>query len=275
MTFAARENYALLRTQHEYRRLALQGELLKPMTRRCFAEAGIKPGMRVLDLGAGAGDVCLLLAEMVGPTGHVTGIDLDQGALEFARGRTAAIHNITLVEGDFHEYVPAQPFDAVVGRYVLLYQTDPAAALAAATRHLRPGGSVAFLEPWFMLPPAGSENLTQRIGWLIIETLRRSGAHIDMGPRLYRTFTEAGLPGPSLNMELVMDGSPDSPLYQVIADTFVSTLPRAIAYGLAAEGEFDTEAIPAIFKATLSHVGYAASILPTVMAWCKTPASGK
>ena len=275
MTFAARENYALLRTQHEYRRLALQGELLKPMTRRCFAEAGIMPGMRVLDLGAGAGDVCLLLAEMVGPSGHVTGIDLDQGALEFAGGRTAAFDNITLVEGDFHEYVPAQPFDAVVGRYVLLYQTDPAAALAAATRHLRPGGSVAFLEPWFMLPPAGSENLTQRIGWLIIETLRRSGAHIDMGPRLYRTFTEAGLPGPSLNMELVMDGSPDSPLYQVIADTFVSTLPRAIAYGLAAEGEFDTAAIPAIFKATLSHLGYAASILPTVMAWCKTPARGK
>jgi SAM-dependent methyltransferase len=271
MTFAARENYALLRTQHEYRRLALQGDLMKPMTRRCFAEAGIMPGMRVLDLGAGAGDVCLLLAEMVGPLGHVTGIDLDQGALEFAGGRTAAFDNITLVEGDFHEYVPVQ----------LLMPS-----LAAMRCCIRS----PLLPPWVRrlgtcVPAAGSlpelvrsrcrRNRTQRVARLIIETLRRSGAHIDMGPRLYRTFTEAGLPSPSLKMEMVMDGSPDSPLYQVIADSFVSMMPRAIAYGLAAEGEFDTDAIPAVFKATLSHLGYAASILPTVMAWCKTPARGK
>jgi cyclopropane fatty-acyl-phospholipid synthase-like methyltransferase len=49
------EQYALGRSPQEYARLARQAEILKPMTRRVFAEAGIAPGMRVLDLGSGAG----------------------------------------------------------------------------------------------------------------------------------------------------------------------------------------------------------------------------
>src|SRR6266545_8369175 len=71
---APNRDYALGRSPHEYARLCLQAELLRPMTRRVFEEAGIGAGMRVLDMGCGAGDVCLLLAEMVGPAGAVIGL---------------------------------------------------------------------------------------------------------------------------------------------------------------------------------------------------------
>ncbi len=269
-------DYALQQSSHEYRRLSVQGRLFIPMTRRLFEEAGIRTGMRVLDVGSGAGDVCLLLSEMVGPTGSVVGIERDTGALDFAQHRVAATgsSNITFVQGDFATYdAPlGDPFDAVVGRLVLLYQPDPAAALAAATRYLKPGGSVAFMEPFFN-PPQGPDNPVLRIAQCVIETLRRSGAHIDMGARLHRVFSAAGLPIPTMRLEAVMDGSEDSVFYQYIADTFVSMLPKALEYGLVKEGEIDPDQIPAMFRAAMQHVGYAPMLLPTVTAWCRTEAA--
>ncbi len=157
---AAHEQYALGRSPQEYARLARQAEIMKPMTRRLFAEAGVQPGMRVVDLGSGAGDVCMLLAEMVGLSGTVIGLDLDKDALLHARERAAAagFANITFAHSDFAHYVPDAPLDAIVGRLVLMYQADPAAALAKLTPYLRPGGVVAFIEPWFQPPPGRREH---------------------------------------------------------------------------------------------------------------------
>lgn len=84
---AAHDQYALGRTPQEYARLARQAEIMKPLTRRLFADAGIRAGMTVLDLGSGAGDVAMLLAEMVSPEGRVIGLDLDHGAMQHARER--------------------------------------------------------------------------------------------------------------------------------------------------------------------------------------------
>jgi len=64
-------------TQHELERVMFQARLLWPMTQRLLHHAGIVPGMRVLDVGSGAGDVALLAAELVGPSGSVIGIDRD------------------------------------------------------------------------------------------------------------------------------------------------------------------------------------------------------
>src|SRR5207248_1957221 len=139
---AVNAEYALGRSPQEYARLARQAEIFRPMTRRLFEEAGITTGMRVLDLGSGAGDVCMLLAEMVGPSGTVIGLDVDAEACAHARERLAKarLGDIEFVACDFASYQPSAPVDAVVGRLVLMYQKDPAAALASVVRHLRPGG---------------------------------------------------------------------------------------------------------------------------------------
>src|SRR5579863_2694478 len=60
----------------------LQGRILRPYTEKFFRAAGVVPGMRVLDVGSGMGDVALLAADMVGPGGRVLGIDRDAAALE-------------------------------------------------------------------------------------------------------------------------------------------------------------------------------------------------
>src|SRR5919199_409878 len=78
-------SYIVGRTEHETQRLHRQGQLYGPLTRRLFMVAGIGPGMRVLDVGSGAGDVSLLLADLVGAAGTVVGIDTNATILEVAR----------------------------------------------------------------------------------------------------------------------------------------------------------------------------------------------
>lgn len=228
--------------------------------------------MRVLDLGSGAGDVCMLLAEMVGPSGSVIGLDLDANVIAHARERVSAagLRNVSFAPCEFSSYVPEKPFDAIVGRLVLLYQPDPAAALAAVAKHLKPGGAVAFMEPWFMpLPP--SDNAIALVGSCIVETLRRSGAHLDLGPRLHTVFTNAGLPLPRMRFESLLDGAPDSPLYQYIADTYASLLSKAVEYGVpTAQHLVSLDELPRRIATEIQALGYAAMAAPLVSAWTKT-----
>ena len=94
--------YALGRSEAETRRLMLQHRIYGPLTRRFFEAAGIGAGMQVLDIGSGAGDVALLLADIVGPSGRVVGIDTNAEILETARARVdaAGLSNVTFKAGD-------------------------------------------------------------------------------------------------------------------------------------------------------------------------------
>lgn len=270
---APNHDYALGRTPREYARLAMQAGLLRLLTRRVFEDAGIGPGMRVLDLGSGAGDVCMLLSEMVGPTGTVIGLDVDAAAVDHSRQRVAdaGLSNIFFAHCDLARYRPSAPIDALVGRLVLCYLPEPSAPLAALCKFLRPGGIVAFQEPW-MMPGMGPESLVKRFASLVFETFRRSGAHIDIGPRLHRVFIEAGFPQPNMRFEALMDGRPDSPLYQYAAETVSSLLPKAEEYGIAAAEDFDTETLAARLSGERQAFGYAMMALALVAAWCRTSA---
>ena len=81
-------NYVLGQSAYEYERLTLQAKAVRPFTEKFFTMAGIRPGMRVLEVGSGMGDVALLVAEIVGPGGRVLGVDRDAVVLESARERT-------------------------------------------------------------------------------------------------------------------------------------------------------------------------------------------
>ena len=80
--------YVLGSAPRELERLILQAEIIRPITERHLRQAGLKPGMRVLDLGRGVGDVSLLAAGMVGPFGSVVGVDQSPEAIALAKGRT-------------------------------------------------------------------------------------------------------------------------------------------------------------------------------------------
>jgi len=83
--------YALGYTNAEHDRLIRQATRIAPITERLFREGGIGPGQRVLDLGSGVGDVALLVARLVGPSGEVVGIERDAASIARANARVARL----------------------------------------------------------------------------------------------------------------------------------------------------------------------------------------
>src|SRR5215467_4903050 len=124
-------NYPLGHTDAEHDRLIRQAKRVAPITERFFREAGIGLGQRVLDLGSGVGDVAMLVARLVGPSGEVVAIERDPKAIAKASARVteAGCHNVSFNESNVSEIVDEKPFDAVVGRFILMYLPEPVAVL--------------------------------------------------------------------------------------------------------------------------------------------------
>ena len=230
--------YTLGRTSHETTRLIEQSRIYGESTTRLCKRVGIAEGMRVLEIGSGAGDVALTLAERVGPTGQVIGVDVNPAILETARRRAADadMRNVEFIAGDARRLDFPDAFDAVVGRFVLMYMADPGEAFAKLIRHLRPGGIVAFQEPEYTLYPAfihpETPLVNQLIAW-ILDVFAHSGAHLDMGIGLYRAFVDAGLPPPAMHLESPMGAAGVWTGYQYMVTIFQSLLPLLEKYGLA------------------------------------------
>jgi len=155
-------------------------------THRLLADAGISSGMQILDVGCGSGDVALIAAGFVGSSGSVLGIDRDAGPLGTARYRASErqLTNVTFVQGDMVN-LPSDlgPFDAIVGRRVLMYQPDALEALGALMRRLRPGGMIVLQEHDATMVPASliPMPLHQHVQGWIRQTIEREGADIHMG----------------------------------------------------------------------------------------------
>src|SRR5262249_7548765 len=142
-------HYALGNTDAEHQRLIRQAAWLAPHTERLFREAGISPGHRVLDLGSGVGDVALIVARLVGPSGEAVGVEGDPPSIARARARMAeaGLSHVTFTQSDIAQIPGSKPFDAVVGRYILMFLPDPLSALRSLAPLVRAGGIFAFQEP--------------------------------------------------------------------------------------------------------------------------------
>jgi ubiquinone/menaquinone biosynthesis C-methylase UbiE len=234
--------YLLGHSKKELDRLSRQARTYEPLTRRAFHEAGIKPGMRVLDVGCGSGDVSFLVASIVGGTGEVVGADRAAAAVERARAhaKAAEVAKVTFLEGDPTELKFDRPFDAVVGRFILMYYPDPADALRKLAERLRPGGLIVFHEFDFnncrSFPKAPTFDLT--VDW-VKKTLAATGASFQMGLELHSAFLAAGLPEPTMIMEALIGGGSDLARYELIADTIQSILPMMEKFKIVAAGEVD------------------------------------
>jgi SAM-dependent methyltransferase len=252
------QNYVLGHSERELRRLILQADNLRPITMRLLREIGLAPGMRVVDLGCGAGDVAMLAAEIVGTNGSVVAIDCGAAAIVTARdrARAAGYSNIEFVEGNASEMIGLGNCDLAIGRYVLVHQSDPVALIRAAVTHLRPGGAVAFHEvfllgTWWSFPMVP---LWENTSDLINRTFRSVVTYPDAGARMVECFYKAGVELPHLFSETPMGGGLDSPLYAWAAETLRTLLPRAEEIGLAAHGEIDIDTLEADLRQAVTAV---------------------
>src|SRR6266700_2148824 len=144
--------YALGSTDAEHERLIWQAARVAPITERLFCEAGIGLGQRVLDIGSGVGDVAMLAARLVGPSGEVVGVERDSRSIARARARVAeaGLRNVSFIESDISQIPDATLFDSAVGRFILMWPPDPVSVLRSVSRLVRQGGVVAFQEPYWV-----------------------------------------------------------------------------------------------------------------------------
>ncbi|MBJ7409090.1 MAG: methyltransferase domain-containing protein [Phenylobacterium sp.] len=116
---------------------------LAPLGRRAMSELDLGPGRRVLDIGCGAGETTLSLAQ----TGaEAVGVDISRPLLEIARRRSKGRTDVTFLEADAQTHpFPPGAFDAVFSRFGVMFFADPAAAFANIRQALKPGGRLAFV----------------------------------------------------------------------------------------------------------------------------------
>jgi SAM-dependent methyltransferase len=134
--------YVLATGRAAAHRLQLLHSLYGAGARRLLLEAGIKPGMKVADLGCGVGMVTSLLAELVGPSGQVTGVDFSGAQIAQARELLSpSTTNVTFVEASATSTgLPEESFDLVYCRFLLIHLTDPMQALHEMRNLLKPQG---------------------------------------------------------------------------------------------------------------------------------------
>ncbi len=176
-------------------RLHVLSKAMWPGTLSLLEKGGLGPGLAVLDLGCGSGDVTVQIARQVGPTGRVVGVDMDASVLAHAQASSqsagldvewrAAMVDQLEYEGEF---------DIVYARFLLSHLPDPVDALRRMKRALRPHGRILVEDV----------DITQHVCWppnqgmkryieLYTATARSKGVDPQIGPQLPALLLDAGL----------------------------------------------------------------------------------
>jgi ubiquinone/menaquinone biosynthesis C-methylase UbiE len=197
-------------------------------------------------------------------------VERDRNSIAKASARVteAGFHNVSFSESNVNEILDEKPFDAVVGRFILMYLPDPVATLRSISQVVRPGGVLVFQEPTWV--PVIT-HLTQLPLWLataslIDKTMRAASANHDMGTELYQTFTEAGLPAPTVRMELPMGREPY--LAQWYYDTLCSLLPQMEQLDMPIESLGSLDTLVQRLQEEVAKSRTVACWFASVGAWC-------
>lgn len=264
--------YILGHAEDELTRLEKQAELFAEGTETILAAAGISTGMRVLDVGCGAGDVAMLAGRLVGPTGSVLAIDRSDDALAVAGRRAAAkgLSHVEFAKRDIADLAGGEKFDAVTGRFLLLHFKDPTPILRGVASLVKPGGTVVFAEM-----DIGSTSATppfplleKCVGW-IVSLYARSGLEPDMGSKLYGAFRAAGLAA-SLKATCRIETGLDGGGLAYLVGTLQTMKPALIALGVATPEELDIPSLTQRLAADMTAGGHCVIYPRLIGAWART-----
>jgi SAM-dependent methyltransferase len=255
----------------EHERLLAQSRLFDPLTRRLLGAVGLRPGMRVLDLGSGAGNVARLVAELVGPAGAVVGVEKDPEAVELARQHTDA-PNVEFRVADAQTLDGIEDsFDAVTGRLILLHLPDPVGALREAAARVRPGGLVIMHEcDLGYLWASPQPGLWGQVRAWLLEAAEKAGIEPRLGPALFSLYREAGLPGPRLMVETLAEGGPDAPAWGW-ANVVSAAVPMMEKAGVATRADVDPPTLASRLLAEITGCDGCVICPPFTGAWAVRP----
>jgi ubiquinone/menaquinone biosynthesis C-methylase UbiE len=221
-------------------RLPMQDEIYGASTRQMMLDAGLRAGMRVLDLACGTGIMSHWIAMQVGPTGAVVGGDISRDQLAYARAQGA--HSDASRPPEFVELnaydtgLPAASFDMVHCRLLLCHLERPSDALREIHRLLKPGGVLVCqdleLSTLFSRPPSKAYEQSVALGHAMGKML---GVNYDFGTQLHSAVIQAGFGSPTVRFvqPVHMRGLGKDWWHQ----TFEEVTPAMIRLGLVTQDE--------------------------------------
>jgi len=264
--------YVLGHADAEVQRLLLQGRLYDDYTEHAFRLAGLRPGMRVLDVGSGPGDVSFVAARLVGPTGTVLGVDAAPEMIELARARAAeqGLSAVHFERAAVDAIALDKPVDAVVGRLILMHLPDPAAALRRLSSFVRPGGVIAFSENDI----TGTQSIPElplfgQVTAGIVRAFEAMGLSARFGTTLHTIFADAGLGAPRLTLGTPIGTAADSDILAYAAEVWRLVSPVAQQLGLEIDELADIDNFVSVFREEALAVYALIMMPPMITAWTR------
>jgi SAM-dependent methyltransferase len=231
--------YALARTPQEYERLRSQARVWESATGRLFDQVALAPGASCLDAGCGPGETMRLMAQRVGSSGHVTGVDIDEplGARALAMLRDAGHHQCEFARVDLTtgDRIPGAPFDLVYARLLLYHLPQRVAVLRRLWDAVAPGGHLLIqdydLRSCGVIPALESIDEWQRV---VTAAFTAARCDVHAGARLPALFARAGIGTPD-GTDVAGRLEPLANAQTAFTGVFRSVLPTAIAHGITTE----------------------------------------
>lgn len=146
---------------------------------------------------------------------------------------------------EFEDFSDSALFDALVGRFILMYLPDPAATLRHLAGSLRSGAAVAFMEPNLTIRSAMFPHIPlvgQCEDWSR-EAFRRTGARTDMGMHLFATYRDAGFVGTATSVSHLSGCGVKREMVEFFVEGIQSQLPKLEEYGIATREEVEIDTL--------------------------------
>jgi SAM-dependent methyltransferase len=268
-------DYAIRGGEAGRRRLDLLARIMAPATAALLERAGVRSGMRCLDLGCGGGQVSLMLARRVGDGGRVVGLDLDAVKIEAARADAAmaAQGNVEFRCGEIDCWSEVAAYDVVYARFIFSHLRDPARVLARVAAALKPGGVVVAEDVDFGGAFCHPERAAYRryCEWYRAVVARRGG-DADLGRKLYGMCLVAVFDGAHLQVvQPAPAGAGEDKGLQAV--TLANIAEAIVADGLATAQEV---ALTVVELERLAADPRSIIALPRVFqVWAQAPGAGR
>ena len=267
------EQYAISGGRAGRERLRILSRTLRPQTLELFQRLGVSAGMRCLDMGCGGGDATFELAALVGPTGQVVGLDIDDEKLAIARQEAAALGlgNVTFQNANAMAWAEApERFDVAYARQLLCHVPDPAKVLGEMIKRVPPGGLVAVedidLAGYFWAPACPA---MERFLALARRTMIARGGDPDIGPKLPGLLMAAGLEG--VDMRVAQPATTEGEIKLIQPITMENFAQSVVADGLATADEVKEIAVE--LYAFAEDPATVMSLPRYVQSWGRRPAT--
>jgi SAM-dependent methyltransferase len=262
--------YILARGAKGRERLRILARVVRGGTVPLLDMAGIPEGAACLDAGCGGGDVSLMLARHVGPTGRVVGIDQDASVVAIAQDEAAPerLDHLSFRTQSVFDLEPDESFDVLYCRFLLTHLPEKERGLQCLLGAMKPGGLLIFedidFSGHFSLPvqPAMDEYMR-----LYVETARANGGDAYFGQKLPMFLKNNGLA--DLQVRISQPAGLDGEVKVINGLTMEGVGPRAIAAGLTTEDEVKRIA-DALYEAAADPTVFM-SIVRIVQAWGRKP----